>query len=105
MPSTRARLAVLAAAVAILWGTPVLEKETVCVRVKLIQGEVPTDPLAPIWNTIAATEFPTSPQVHWPKRILQVTVKSVKVRVFFFSSRRRHTRLQGDWSSDVCSSD
>src|SRR5256885_4835497 len=27
------------------------------------------------------------------------------VIVFFFSSRRRHTRLQGDWSSDVCSSD
>src|SRR5256885_2987861 len=27
------------------------------------------------------------------------------VCVFFFSSRRRHTRLQGDWSSDVCSSD
>src|SRR5256885_6575382 len=27
------------------------------------------------------------------------------VPVFFFSSRRRHTRLQGDWSSDVCSSD
>src|SRR5256885_12124635 len=26
-------------------------------------------------------------------------------RLFFFSSRRRHTRLQGDWSSDVCSSD
>src|SRR5256885_9078533 len=25
--------------------------------------------------------------------------------IFFFSSRRRHTRLQGDWSSDVCSSD
>src|SRR5256885_16812892 len=24
---------------------------------------------------------------------------------FFFTSRRRHTRLQGDWSSDVCSSD
>src|SRR6201993_5654882 len=23
----------------------------------------------------------------------------------FFSSRRRHTRLQGNWSSDVCSSD
>src|SRR5256885_10547258 len=23
----------------------------------------------------------------------------------FFASRRRHTRLQGDWSSDVCSSD
>src|SRR2546426_2323201 len=27
------------------------------------------------------------------------------VDFFFFSSRRRHTRLQGDWSSDVCSSD
>src|SRR5256885_3607706 len=25
--------------------------------------------------------------------------------LFFFSSRRRHTRLQGVWSSDVCSSD
>src|SRR5688500_708932 len=25
--------------------------------------------------------------------------------MFFISSRRRHTRLQGDWSSDVCSSD
>ena len=24
---------------------------------------------------------------------------------FFFSSRRRHTRLVRDWSSDVCSSD
>src|SRR5437879_12851648 len=24
---------------------------------------------------------------------------------FFFSSRRRHTRYIGDWSSDVCSSD
>src|SRR2546426_6902647 len=29
----------------------------------------------------------------------------VSVLFFFFSSRRRHTRLQGDWSSDVCSSD
>src|SRR5690348_17731655 len=27
------------------------------------------------------------------------------VSVFFFSSRRRHTRWTGDWSSDVCSSD
>src|SRR5437762_10753969 len=25
--------------------------------------------------------------------------------IFFFSSRRRHTRYIGDWSSDVCSSD
>src|SRR5690606_39630427 len=25
--------------------------------------------------------------------------------MFFFSSRRRHTRFSRDWSSDVCSSD
>src|SRR5579863_7191352 len=31
--------------------------------------------------------------------------KSVRVGFFFFSSRRRHTRWTGDWSSDVCSSD
>src|SRR5256885_446047 len=30
---------------------------------------------------------------------------SIMNSYFFFSSRRRHTRLQGDWSSDVCSSD
>src|SRR5690242_11098139 len=28
-----------------------------------------------------------------------------RVTLFFFSSRRRHTRLTCDWSSDVCSSD
>src|SRR5688500_19974648 len=27
------------------------------------------------------------------------------IRIFFFASIRRQTRLQGDWSSDVCSSD
>src|SRR5256886_12151865 len=27
------------------------------------------------------------------------------VFLFFFSSRRRHTRFDCDWSSDVCSSD
>src|SRR3989440_5523905 len=29
----------------------------------------------------------------------------VCLRFFFFSSRRRHTRSDRDWSSDVCSSD
>src|SRR5207253_6640067 len=28
-----------------------------------------------------------------------------RLSVFFFSSRRRHTRWPRDWSSDVCSSD
>src|SRR6516225_10926560 len=31
--------------------------------------------------------------------------KPLIVPVFFFSSRRRHTMLTCDWSSDVCSSD
>src|SRR5471030_3350420 len=30
---------------------------------------------------------------------------AVHCLVFFFSSRRRHTRCLSDWSSDVCSSD
>src|SRR5256886_6573430 len=30
---------------------------------------------------------------------------NVPCRFFFFSSRRRHTRFDCDWSSDVCSSD
>src|SRR5256885_8705788 len=33
------------------------------------------------------------------------STKLAPCNFFFFSSRRRHTRLQGDWSSDVCSSD
>src|SRR5206468_4737084 len=31
-------------------------------------------------------------------------IRSIKL-FFFFSSRRRHTRSDRDWSSDVCSSD
>src|SRR2546430_11562823 len=30
---------------------------------------------------------------------------SHRLSFFFFSSRRRHTRFDCDWSSDVCSSD
>src|SRR5256885_12945263 len=44
--------------------------------------------------------------------IVKLTEEELRARgdeyvreLFFFSSRRRHTRLQGDWSSDVCSSD
>src|SRR3712207_7512653 len=33
-----------------------------------------------------------------------MTGKKDKI-IFFFSSRRRHTRYWRDWSSDVCSSD
>src|SRR2546428_8550380 len=31
--------------------------------------------------------------------------ESACLTIFFFSSRRRHTRFDSDWSSDVCSSD
>src|SRR5688572_14872308 len=37
-------------------------------------------------------------------RILSLTFEGVAA-AFFFSSRRRHTRFDCDWSSDVCSSD
>src|SRR5256886_5445499 len=33
------------------------------------------------------------------------SVKLLRICFFFFSSRRRHTRFDCDWSSDVCSSD
>src|SRR5437867_13329935 len=35
----------------------------------------------------------------------QKHIISQYIVIFFFSSRRRHTRSYGDWSSDVCSSD
>src|SRR5699024_11700865 len=34
-----------------------------------------------------------------------VSVAIFLCSLFFFSSRRRHTRSKRDWSSDVCSSD
>src|SRR2546427_4358155 len=34
-----------------------------------------------------------------------ITQRYVYKEIFFFSSRRRHTRFDCDWSSDVCSSD
>src|SRR5438067_10464069 len=33
------------------------------------------------------------------------SLRSIYIFVFFFSSRRRHTRSKRDWRSDVCSSD
>src|SRR2546429_7007198 len=40
-------------------------------------------------------------------RVGSVTTLSrlIQLFIFFFSSRRRHTRCSRDWSSDVCSSD
>src|SRR5207248_6400840 len=41
----------------------------------------------------------------WGMRSRAVKSKFSTSVLFFFSSRRRHTRSYGDWSSDVCSSD
>src|SRR6266446_40440 len=68
-------------------------------------------PSGPIWSftgpegQIAVTVEPrlTTNDGHM---LLESELAGVGIAiVFFFSSRRRHTRLQGDWSSDVCSSD
>src|SRR2546429_6097446 len=37
--------------------------------------------------------------------VLRVVTTLCILFIFFFSSRRRHTRCSRDWSSDVCSSD
>src|SRR2546421_9263462 len=36
---------------------------------------------------------------------MRAIARRVRAVGFFFSSRRRHTRSDRDWSSDVCSSD
>src|ERR1035441_10969756 len=41
-----------------------------------------------------------SRRTHWPGGVSRKSFL-----LFFFSSRRRHTRCLSDWSSDVCSSD
>src|SRR2546430_10065981 len=43
--------------------------------------------------------------VSWRKWSCQYTAEACVTYFFFFSSRRRHTRFDCDWSSDVCSSD
>src|SRR5256885_4707030 len=50
-----------------------------------------------LWPALATT----TAESHCPATISATASR----RLVFFSSRRRHTRLQGDWSSDVCSSD
>src|SRR5690606_40114760 len=39
------------------------------------------------------------------RRGASVVCRGAGSAVFFFSSRRRHTRFSRDWNSDVCSSD
>src|SRR5438067_7468032 len=44
-------------------------------------------------------------EVSYSPKIELIHVLGGNLKLFFFSSRRRHTRSKRDWSSDVCSSD
>src|SRR5206468_8897044 len=47
---------------------------------------------------------PRPPRGCWTHHLVGVRQRACPL-FFFFSSRRRHTRSDRDWSSDVCSSD
>src|SRR5687767_5969377 len=65
----------------ILFPDPIFAQESVAVRAHVTKGAVPLDdPTAAAWNDVPVSEFPLSPQVHWPTRILEVTAQTVKVR-------------------------
>ena len=60
---------------------PAFSQEGVSVRAAMVKGALPADdPTAAAWATASVSEFPMSPQVHWPTRITEVTAKTVKVR-------------------------
>src|SRR6266542_573130 len=52
-------------------------------------------------NTAATDMFLDSNKLSYLGGMLEMANE----RLYFFSSRRRHTRCYRDWSSDVCSSD
>ncbi len=63
------------------WLGSAVAQESVAVRASLVSGTLPVDdPTAAAWTTVPASEFPMSPQVHWPVRITEVTAKSIKVK-------------------------
>ncbi len=66
----------------IIGGTSLsVAQESVSVRATLMTGGVPIDdPNAAAWSSAPPATFPMSPQVHWPNRIQEVTVKDVSVR-------------------------
>jgi DMSO reductase family type II enzyme heme b subunit len=67
--------------VGLLIAQPIFAQESVSIRAHVTKGPVPADdPTAAAWNDVPESQFPLSPQVHWPTRILEVTAQSVKVR-------------------------
>ena len=60
---------------------PEMASESNSVSASLVKGSLPADdPTAVVWNTATQARFPMSPQVHWPNRILDATVKDLSVR-------------------------
>lgn len=57
------------------------ESGSVSVRLYQLEGSLPSDdPNSSQWDSVPGSEFKLAPQVHWPPRIQEVTVKSVKVK-------------------------
>ncbi len=54
---------------------------SVSARIYQVEGTLPVDdPNSSQWASVSESEFKLAPQVHWPERIQEVTVKSVKVK-------------------------
>ena len=54
---------------------------SVSVRLYQVEGSLPADdPNSAQWDSVPESEFKLAPQVHWPERIQEATVKSVKVK-------------------------
>lgn len=57
------------------------ETGSVSVRMYQLEGSLPSDdPNSSQWDSVPGSEFKLAPQVHWPPRIQDVTVNSVKVK-------------------------
>ena len=55
--------------------------QSVSVSAPLVKGALPVDdPNAAVWSSATLARFPMSPQVHWPNRILEATVRDLNVR-------------------------
>src|SRR2546426_1059593 len=60
---------------------PVSTLQSVSVSAPMVKGALPgDDPSAAVWSSATLARFPMTPQVHWPTRILDATVKHLNVR-------------------------
>src|SRR5207249_6208557 len=78
------------------------------VLVDALFGTVLKTPLSGLFETVVAyinaADLPVV-SIDLPSGLSADSAEPPGPHVFFFSSRRRHTRSKRDWSSDVCSSD